>query len=141
MYGAFLTPQLYVNLHNSKFLNSFDFQAGERVGACNANPCRMRLTPDGRADRFSRFSAVPAPLSEHHQTLLLLLTGGAKIEGLAPTQAPLCVTEHKNVRRCQAFCLCQSWRLSQKQKEISYGIDLPLRVILQVNNSPTPVGR
>ena len=52
MYGAFLTPQLYVNLHNSKFLNNFDLQAGERVGACNANPCRTRLTSDGGADRF-----------------------------------------------------------------------------------------
>ena len=90
---------------------------------------------------FLQISTVFEPLSGHLQTLLLLLTSGAKIEGVAPVQAPFCVTERNNVRQYQTFCLCQSWRLSQKQKEISYGIDLPLRVILQVNNSSTPVGR
>lgn len=72
-------------MHNRKILNSFDFQAGESIGDIVAP---MRSTSDGRADRFSQIFTVSEPLSEHLQTLLLLLTVGAKIEEVAPIQAP-----------------------------------------------------
>ena len=39
---------------------------------------------------FLQISTVFEPLSGHLQTLLLLLTSGAKNEGMAPVLAPLC---------------------------------------------------